>query len=207
MVIRIGKDGTETTIEKTEKVTQVSLFDAEPEIVKPDSLKHDCHACHLRDLATQVVWAHGTERRIVIVGEAPGETEDKKGIPFIGESGKLVRKAIGHNDFLITNIVKCRPPGNATPTKQEAMTCATQHIEDDLKDAQLIYLLGNTAQLLEILRPDLLKGKIVQHRTHPSHALRKHYEEKWVQEFSNSIRWWVLSLFDAEEAYIINSKM
>jgi len=60
-----------------------------------------------------------------IIGEAPGETEDKQGFPFVGRSGKLLRRMLEENkinSYYVTNIVKCRPNNNRKPTKEEILT-------------------------------------------------------------------------------------
>lgn len=61
---------------------------------------------------------------LMIVGEAPGKTEDEQGLPFVGRSGKLLTKAleslgIDREKIFITNVVKCRPQNNRTPNKKE----------------------------------------------------------------------------------------
>ncbi len=65
--------------------------------------------------------------KIIVVGEAPGAQEDKKGVPFIGESGRILRNELERNGLMestyITNLVKCRPPRNRTPTAKEIKAC------------------------------------------------------------------------------------
>ena len=66
--------------------------------------------------------------RIVLVGEAPGREEDRRGRPFVGAAGRildeaLLRAGIPREDVYITNAVKCRPPGNRRPSRAEAETC------------------------------------------------------------------------------------
>ena len=64
---------------------------------------------------------------VFVIGEAPGANEDKKGVPFIGESGRILRNELKRNDLTdktyITNLVKCRPPNNRTPTAAEIKAC------------------------------------------------------------------------------------
>lgn len=67
--------------------------------------------------------------RLMIIGEAPGAEEDKVGLPFVGRAGQLLEKMLGamglkRSDVYITNVLKTRPPGNATPTADEAAACA-----------------------------------------------------------------------------------
>jgi DNA polymerase-1 len=65
--------------------------------------------------------------KVMVIGEAPGANEDKRGTPFIGESGKILRNELHKNGLLdqtyITNLVKCRPPNNRTPTAAEIKAC------------------------------------------------------------------------------------
>ena len=77
--------------------------------------------------ATKVVYGEGNpDAALLLVGEAPGKQEDELGRPFVGRSGQLLTKALEQcgglerNDIYITNVVKCRPPNNRTPTTQEA---------------------------------------------------------------------------------------
>jgi uracil-DNA glycosylase family 4 len=85
--------------------------------------------CGLRVHAKQLVFADGNPKaRLMFVGEAPGRDEDIEGLPFVGRSGKLLDRmnaAIGlaRTDVYIANIVPWRPPGNRTPTPQEATIC------------------------------------------------------------------------------------
>ena len=67
--------------------------------------------------------------RLMIIGEAPGAEEDKVGLPFVGKAGQLLEKMLGamgirRSEVYITNVLKTRPPNNATPTADEAAACA-----------------------------------------------------------------------------------
>jgi uracil-DNA glycosylase family 4 len=85
--------------------------------------------CPLKKTAKNMCFARGNPKaRLMIVGEAPGRDEDVAGKPFVGRAGRLLDKmlaAIGLNEdqVYITNVVYWRPPGNRTPTPQEAQTC------------------------------------------------------------------------------------
>lgn len=85
--------------------------------------------CALKKTAKNLVFADGNpEARLMLVGEAPGEDEDRQGKPFVGVSGKLLDKmlrAIGYDrsKVYITNIVPWRPPGNRNPTDMEIALC------------------------------------------------------------------------------------
>ena len=89
----------------------------------------DCVRCKLHVARTNIVFGEGNpEARLVFVGEGPGADEDASGRPFIGRAGQLLNKiieAIGlrREDVYICNVVKCRPPGNRTPERDEVETC------------------------------------------------------------------------------------
>lgn len=73
---------------------------------------------------------------VMVIGEAPGRNEDKRGIPFIGESGRILRSELNKHDLLdrtyITNVVKCRPPNNATPTAAQIKACKP-YLEEEIE--------------------------------------------------------------------------
>ncbi|MFN2466417.1 MAG: uracil-DNA glycosylase [Candidatus Dormibacteria bacterium] len=89
-----------------------------------------CTLCALSRSRINAVPGSGEPRaRIMIVGEAPGQKEDQQGVPFVGAAGKLLNKllasvAIPREEVFITNIVKCRPPGNRDPLPAEVATCS-----------------------------------------------------------------------------------
>ena len=88
-----------------------------------------CRRCRLHETKTHYVPGEGSNRPdILFVGEGPGETEDQFGRPFIGKAGQLLDKIIqkmglGREDVFIGNVVKCRPPNNREPLKDEVETC------------------------------------------------------------------------------------
>ncbi len=88
-----------------------------------------CNKCSLRKTAVQVVPGAGSPNaEIMFIGEAPGANEDKEGVPFCGAAGKFLDElldSIGleREDVFITNIVKCRPPGNRDPLPDEIKSC------------------------------------------------------------------------------------
>jgi DNA polymerase len=89
----------------------------------------DCRRCRLSEHRKTIVFGEGNaQARLVFVGEGPGAEEDATGRPFVGRAGQLLDKiivAIGLNreEVYIANIVKCRPPGNRTPERDEVSTC------------------------------------------------------------------------------------
>jgi uracil-DNA glycosylase family 4 len=89
----------------------------------------DCTACGLRAGCTQTVFGVGDESaKWLVIGEAPGAEEDKRGEPFVGRAGLLLNSmllAIGlkREQVYIANVLKCRPPGNRDPKPEEAELC------------------------------------------------------------------------------------
>lgn len=89
-----------------------------------------CERCGLCRSRTRVVVGSGpAEPELLVIGEAPGRTEDEGGQPFIGPSGRLLFTLIAEVMGLtrercyVTNVVKCRPPNNRTPTREEVGAC------------------------------------------------------------------------------------
>ena len=111
------------------------LFDEPAVAPQADSLERiredlgDCQRCKLSAHRTQIVFGTGNPNaELVFVGEAPGADEDEQGLPFVGRAGKLLNRLIDsvgmrREDVYICNIIKCRPPGNRTPEKDEIDTC------------------------------------------------------------------------------------
>jgi DNA polymerase len=96
-----------------------------------DDLGPDCTRCKLHKQGRkQIVFGVGNPRaELMFVGEGPGADEDAQGEPFVGRAGQLLNnmiKAMGirREDVYIANIVKCRPPGNRTPERDECETCS-----------------------------------------------------------------------------------
>lgn len=105
--------------------------------------------CELKRSATNTVFADGApEGRIMLIGEAPGAEEDRRGLPFVGRAGQLLDRmlaAIGldRSRAYITNVLMWRPPQNREPSPEEAATCLpflTRHIE--LANPEILILLG-----------------------------------------------------------------
>jgi DNA polymerase len=90
-----------------------------------------CTACGLCRGRKQAVFGTGARSaRWMVVGEAPGEQEDRQGLPFVGRSGQLLDAmlaSVGHSreqDVFIANVIKCRPPGNRNPKPEEIAACS-----------------------------------------------------------------------------------
>jgi uracil-DNA glycosylase len=125
--------------------------------------------CDLKFGASNLVFGDGNhESDIMLIGEAPGASEDAQGIPFCGDSGKLLDKMIAsiglsrQKNCYITNTVFWRPPANRTPTKEEIGLCrpfVEKHIA--IIKPKLIILVGSTA-ISSLLNNDLKISKIRQ---------------------------------------------
>lgn len=114
-----------------------SLFDSPLPVIKdkPAALKAirddigDCTRCRLHKGRKNIVFGVGNKNAdIMFVGEGPGADEDEQGEPFVGRAGQLLNNMISamglkRQDVYIANVVKCRPPGNRTPEKDECETC------------------------------------------------------------------------------------
>ena len=121
----------------------------------------NCEKCPLYLSRTKVVPGEGNAKsKVMFIGEAPGEEEDLKGKPFIGKAGQLLTKImqsvdIKREDIFITNMTKCRPPGNRNPSKSEIETCFP-YLETQIAliNPKIIVTLGNvpTQYLLETTR-------------------------------------------------------
>jgi uracil-DNA glycosylase family 4 len=112
-----------------------SLFDV-ADRVEGDTLElisafiGDCTRCRLHKARANIVFGVGNRKaELVFVGEGPGHDEDIQGIPFVGRAGKLLTQMIEamglqRGDVYICNVVKCRPPENRQPEKDEIATCS-----------------------------------------------------------------------------------
>lgn len=119
---------------------------------KLDEACNKCQKCKLCNGRKNVVIGTGDRNaKIMFIGEGPGADEDIQGIPFVGKAGQLMNKAfegvgIKREEVYIANIVKCRPPQNRNPEKDEADACK-EYIETqiNLVNPEIIVLLGSVA--------------------------------------------------------------
>ena len=126
-----------------------------------------CPKCRLSETRTNAVPGEGSpQARIMFVGEGPGEKEDQTGRPFVGNAGQLLNKlleqaGIAREEVFITNIVKCRPPGNRVPLADEVEACNDYLMAQiAIIEPKIICPLGSPS-LKTLLDPDL---KITQAR-------------------------------------------
>lgn len=113
--------------------------------------KEKCQ-CELKKTATQAVPGNGSPNaKIVFIGEAPGKSEDKLGIPFVGAAGKFLDEMLSiinlkREDIYITNVVKYRPPNNRDPLPEEKSSCREWLLEElKIIKPKLIVFLGRHA--------------------------------------------------------------
>lgn len=123
-----------------------------------DELKTEasgCTSCRLAGGRTQVVFGSGApDADLMFVGEAPGFHEDKQGIPFVGQAGKLLDRllegiGLTRADVFVANVLKCRPPGNRDPVPDEIESCEPYLFRQiELIEPRVIATLGNFATKL-----------------------------------------------------------
>lgn len=112
----------------------------------------NCKKCKLCNNRTKVVIGVGNRNAdLMFIGEGPGADEDREGVPFVGKAGKLMNKAfegigINREEVYIANVVKCRPPGNRNPEKDEADACLDYlRSQVILVQPKIVVLLGSVA--------------------------------------------------------------
>jgi len=122
----------ETNAEATGRASEAGTLDALRAALEA------FEGCPLKKTATNLVFGDGNAQAdVMFIGEAPGEDEDRQGLPFVGVSGQLLDRMVkwiglDRTNFYITNILYWRPPGNRTPTSAEVAACrpfVARHIE------------------------------------------------------------------------------
>lgn len=151
-----------------------------------------CKRCtELVQSRTQVVLGTGDDMGLMIIGEAPGEQADKTGQPLTtSKSGKLIRKYVERYKIrrvFYTNVVKCRPPQNRRPTKDECYNCQEYLIwEIKTLNPKVIITLGQTASNT-ITNNVLIKHKInimpIIRLKHPGYIMRTHNTTDYDKQF------------------------
>jgi uracil-DNA glycosylase len=119
----------------------------------------DCRRCPLHQTRTTVVFGAGNaDAELMFVGEAPGANEDRMGLPFVGQAGKLLDTLLGEigmqrKDVWVCNVLKCRPPQNRDPHPNEIAACQEYlRRQVDLIEPTVICTLGNFST--KLLRAD-----------------------------------------------------
>ncbi|MCI0401899.1 MAG: uracil-DNA glycosylase [Acidobacteria bacterium] len=190
----------------------LSLFGEAPGRIEGETLPQiradlgECTRCKLAPHRTRIVFGEGNPKaQLVFVGEAPGADEDAQGRPFVGRAGQLLTKwiegslAMKRGDVYICNVLKCRPPGNRSPEKDEVDTCSPFLIRQlDAIRPKLICCLGAVA-LQELLGKPVsisrLRGQFFDWRGmkmfatfHPAYLLRNPHADPEVQQDLRKIR-------------------
>ncbi len=171
-----------------------------------DDIGQDCRRCKLCTMGrSQIVFGAGNPRaRLMFVGEAPGEEEDKRGEPFVGRAGQLLTKiieAIGltREQVYIANVIKCRPPGNRNPEPDEVAQCEPYLFRQiDIIKPRVIVPLGKFAaqSLLKTADPiTRLRGRRFDYRGaaliptfHPAYLLRNPSAKREVWDDMKKVR-------------------
>ncbi|MGB5338049.1 MAG: uracil-DNA glycosylase [Gammaproteobacteria bacterium] len=158
-----------------------------------------CTQCALHETRTRTVFGVGQQQADwLIIGEAPGADEDRAGEPFVGRAGQLLTEilsagGIRRADVYITNILKCRPPGNRDPHADEVASChAYLERQVELLQPKLILAMGRIAAH-HLLQTDIPVGRLrgtVHHygpreiplivTYHPAYLLRSPLEKRKV---------------------------
>jgi len=131
----------------------------------------NCRKCELYKYRRNPVPGEGNpDAEILFIGEAPGEKEDLQGRPFVGAAGKLLNKLIEsigmrREDVFITNIVKCRPPNNRDPKKEEIEAC-TPYLDEQIKiiKPKIIVALGRHSAKYILSKANIKMKSIMQMR-------------------------------------------
>lgn len=121
-----------------------------------------CTLCMLHEhCCTKCLWGRGNPKaKLMLVGEAPGGTEDRLGKPFVGEAGRLLSHVlkslcINEDGLYITNVIKCRPQDNKLPLKKQLRECWTQcrgYLEHEMitvKPKVVLFMGGTALELYE----------------------------------------------------------
>lgn len=174
--------------------TSASLFTAINRVPDDTLLKirqdlGECTRCKLHKGRNKIVFGDGNlKAKLVFVGEGPGHDEDMQGLPFVGRAGKLLTQMIEamglqRSDVYICNVVKCRPPENRAPEKDEVATCSPYLLRQiDAIAPTVIVCLGSVASqtLLETNRGIShyrgqwleFRGRKLMATYHPAYLLR-----------------------------------
>ncbi|HEV7373280.1 MAG TPA: uracil-DNA glycosylase [Pyrinomonadaceae bacterium] len=131
-----------------------------------------CTKCPLWESRTLAVPGDGKfASKVMIIAEAPGREEDESGHPFVGSAGRyldhvLEGTGLDRSDFFITNTVKCRPPKNRTPKRNEVETCTSNYLFEQIEliNPKLVVLLGGVAakKMLNVKSINEARGRIIE---------------------------------------------
>jgi uracil-DNA glycosylase family 4 len=207
-----SSEGTLATPRPPTAARSLHLFQAEsPRQRERESLDEiqrdlgDCQRCKLAGGRKHIVFGQGNPHaELVFVGEGPGADEDEQGLPFVGRAGQLLNRMlqsvdIRREDVYICNVVKCRPPGNRTPERDEVEACSPFLFRQiEAIRPRLVCCLGAPAVKTVLgLKDGILKlrgrfydfgGAKALATVHPAYVLRNPREEKILREDFAKIR-------------------
>ncbi|MBW2228813.1 MAG: uracil-DNA glycosylase [Deltaproteobacteria bacterium] len=187
--------GSPPATESIQQPPEAPAWGPEPTLEAVREALGDCRRCQLCAGRQKIVFGDGNpDADLLFVGEAPGENEDRQGLPFVGRAGELltqmIEKGIGlaRSDVYICNIVKCRPPGNRNPLPPEVSACRS--FLDGQIDAvrpKVIVTLGRPAASLLLGRDVAItrtrgiwqeyRGIPLMPTLHPAYVLRQYTAE------------------------------
>lgn len=191
-------DETTTAADLTSAEASTTAVAAATTIADWDDLQAQvsaCQQCQLAKTRNNIVVGRGNNKaRVLLIGEAPGEQEDRQGLPFVGKAGQLLENMLAAagidstRDVYICNLLKCRPPGNRNPAQDEIAKCNRfLQWQIDAVQPELIVAVGRfAAQSLLQNQASLssLRGKLHQHghypvlvSFHPAYLLRSPTEK------------------------------
>jgi uracil-DNA glycosylase len=157
-------------------MSSASTGSSEERLAKLHEIILECGECELALRRAHAVPGEGSAKaRVMFIGEAPGAEEDAQGRPFVGPAGQLLNElleaaGLDRASVFITNVVKCRPPGNAVPTSEQAEACSAflRHQVRTIGPAVVCTLGG--AALKAVLGEAVPMGRV-----HGSEIRRKHF--------------------------------
>ena len=171
-----------------------------------------CMLCNLGKLREEESWSSVPgegpfDSKIMMIGEAPGKDEALKGKPFVGKAGTFLNNIldislIDREKIFITNIVKCRPPNNRTPSYEEVEVCTSWlAAQYEMISPKLVILLGRVALegfFGKKLKIGSLRGKMIKYSGinvfstfHPSYALRNEIGNQIFRKDMKMIGLWI----------------
>jgi uracil-DNA glycosylase family 4 len=200
-----------TPIIPSAAASTLSLFEEKPVRMERETLEDirtdlgDCQRCKLARHRKKIVFGQGNPRAdLVFVGEGPGAEEDIQGLAFVGRAGRLLThwvEALGltRDEVYICNVIKCRPPANRTPEKDEVETCSPfLYRQLDVIRPTLVCCLGGVALqtlLGKTVAISRLRGQFFEYRGtkltatyHPAYILRNPNADRQVREDLRKIR-------------------
>ncbi|WP_305908784.1 uracil-DNA glycosylase [Methylomarinum sp. Ch1-1] len=175
-------------VEPSEAVNDDNWGDLERQVA-------ECRLCPLSETRTQTVFGSGNKQADwMLIGEAPGQNEDREGLPFVGKAGQLLTEMIralgmAREQVYIANVIKCRPPGNRDPKVEEVSACSDYlRRQIALIRPKIILAVGRVAaQSLLNTQDPLAKLRNVVHKLddipliviyHPAYLLRSPLEKR-----------------------------